>query len=391
MDKKRVAVIFGGISPEHEVSVITGVQVLENIDTEKFDAFPVYISKTGKFFTGEALSKIENYKNLSVVLSKAQEVRPIFGGNIKGFQFSKFGVSKVLPVDVLFACFHGGLGENGGFAGLFELMDLPYTGPGIVAGANGMDKVTMKQIFQQNGLPVGNYTWFYKSDWENSQEKILEKIAKLVFPLFIKPANCGSSIGVTKAKNKEELKNAIEVAFVFDRKVLVEEAANGQEINISVLGNSGKNLETSVCEEVFHSKDLLSYDDKYLAENGKTPKSSGMASATRQIPAKIKKETVVKIEEYARVAFEAIDAFGVARIDFIVDEKNGKIVILEANTIPGSLSFYLWEPAGLNFKELTTKLIELAIQRHDDTTIMTKSFSSDILEHANFSGKASKI
>jgi D-alanine-D-alanine ligase len=387
MDKKRVAVIFGGKSPEHEVSIITGLQALENIDNDKFDAFPIYVSKTGQFFAGEALSKIETYKHLSKISSKSQEVRPIFGGEVKGFSFFKFGLSKVLPVDVLFVCFHGGLGENGGFAGLFELMDLPYTGPGITAGANGMDKVEMKDIFKQNNLPVGNYVWFYRNAWEKESDEILEKISKLSYPLFVKPASCGSSIGVTKVKNKEELKNAIEVACVFDRKIIVEEAAQGQEINISVLGNSGEKLRTSICEEVFHTKDLLSYNDKYLSENGKNPKSSGMASATRKIPAKIKKETQEKIEEYAKIAFRAIDGFGVTRVDFIADEKSGKIIILEANTIPGSLSFYLWEPAGLTFKELTTSLINLAIQRYEEDAKNTKSFPSNILENANFSGK----
>src|SRR3989344_5389880 len=262
MNRKKIAVIFGGISPEHEVSIITGIQALENIDKEKFEAFPVYVSKDGTLYTGEVLREIESYKNLSNITNKAIQIQPNLNSKQSSFTyFSKsLGITKqkFIPVDVIFSCFHGGLGENGGFPGLFEIMNIPYVGPGILSSSVGMDKVVMKELFAEAGLPQTSYQWFYRNAWENGRGQILNKVAKLSYPLFVKPANGGSTVGVTKVKDKKALENAMEVAFLFDRKVIVEEGFAGREINISVLGNSGSKLETSVCEEVFPSEELLS-------------------------------------------------------------------------------------------------------------------------------------
>lgn len=317
-------------------------------------------------------------------------MQPYIDHKRRGFQATGGFLKKnFIDVDVIFPCFHGGVGENGAFAGLFELMNLPYIGTGVLASATGFDKVVTKQLFEKTGLPITKYSWFYRSLWEKDQQKILKEIKqKLNFPLFIKPANAGSSIGVAKAKNDDELINAIEVALLFDRKVIVEEAFEGHEINISVLGNSGNELETSVCEEVFPTKDLLSYDDKYKSESGKT---KGMASASRKIPADLSKETETKIQSMAKLAYETLDCTGLARIDFMFNEKNNEIIILEINTIPGSLSFYLWEAKDIKFKELLTRLIKLALERHEETQKLTTSFPSNILEHFNPKGKASKI
>jgi D-alanine-D-alanine ligase len=394
MDKKiRVAVVFGGTSPEHEVSVITGLQALENLDKEKFEAIPIYVSKNGDCFTGDNLLKIETYRNLLEISQKSQRVQPYLDSQQKGFQPVGGQLTlikkKFIDIDVIFPCFHGGAGENGAFQGLFELTNIPYVGPGVLASATGMDKVVTKQLFEQVGLSITKYYWFYRSGWEKDQEKILREIKqKLTFPMFIKPANAGSSIGVAKVKTKEELENAIEVALLFDRKVIAEEAFEGREINISVMGNSGSTLETSVCEEVFPSKDLLSYDDKYNSENSK---SKGMASAKRKVPADLTQEVESKIQKLAKLAYQTLDCSGLARIDFMINEKKNQIVILEVNTIPGSLSFYLWSPKGIKFKDLLTRLIDLALERHEDSKKNTTSFPTNILENFNLSGKASKI
>jgi len=388
--KKRVVVIFGGISPEHEVSVITGLQALKNLDKEKFIGIPVYVSKNGECFTGDNLLRIKDYRNLSKIAQKAQRVQPHLDNQLKGFQTTGgFLKKKFIGVDVVFPCFHGGFGENGAFQGLFELMNLPYVGSEVLASAAAMDKVITKQLFEQNGLPITKYYWFYRSAWEKDQTKILEEIKqKLTFPLFVKPANAGSSIGVTKVKTDEELENAIEVALLFDRKVIAEEAFTGREINISVLGNSGGALETSVCEEVFPSKDLLSYDDKYKSENSK---SKGMASAKRKVPADLTREIEARIQSLAKTAYQTLDCSGLARIDFMLNEKKNQIILLEINTIPGSLSFYLWEPKGIKFKDLLTLLIDLALERHAQAKKNTTSFPTNILEHFNPKGKASKL
>jgi D-alanine-D-alanine ligase len=390
MDKKRVAVIFGGMSPEHEVSVITGLQALENLDKEKFIGIPVYVSKTGELFTGDNLLQIEAYRNLAEIEQKSQRVQPYLDSQRKGFQ-TVGGILKgnIIDVEVVFPCFHGGAGENGAFEGLFELLNLPFVGSGVLASAIGFDKIATKQLFEKNGLPITKYYWFYSKDWEKNQKEVLREIKqKLTFPLFIKPANAGSSIGVSKAKNDDELQNAIEVALLFDRKVITEEAFEGREINISVLGNSGSELETSVCEEVFPSKDLLSYDDKY---NSESSKAKGMASAMRKIPANLKPEVEEKIKSMAKLAYQTLDCAGLARIDFMFNEKKNQIIILEVNTIPGSLSFYLWGPKGIKFKELLTRLIELALERHEEAKKLTTSFPTNILANFNPKGKASKI
>jgi D-alanine-D-alanine ligase len=388
--KKRVAVIFGGISPEHEVSIITGLQVLENLDKEKFIGIPVYVSKNGELFTGDRLLKIETYRNLPAIPQKAQRVQPYLDSQLKGFQtVGGFLKKKFIDIDVIFPCFHGGVGENGAFQGFFELTNIPYVGSGVLASTTGMDKVVTKQLFEKAGLPITKYYWFYRSAWEKDQEKILAEIKqKLTLPLFIKPANAGSSIGVAKVKNEDELKNAIEVALLFDRKVIAEEAFAGREINISIMGNSGSALETSVCEEVFLSKDLLSYADKYISENSK---SKGMASAKRKVPADLLSEIETKIQSLAKIAYQTLDCSGLARIDFMINEKKNQIILLEINTIPGSLSFYLWEPKGIKFKDLLTLLIDLALERHTEVKKNTTSFPTNILEHFNPKGKASKI
>jgi len=390
MDKKKVAVIFGGISPEHEVSVITGLQALENLDKEKFIGIPIYVSKKGELFTGDNLLKIGTYRNLQTISQNSQRVQPYLDNQRKGFQtVGGFIKGNIIDVDVIYPCFHGGVGENGAFQGLFELIGIPYVGSGVLASAAGMDKVVTKQLFEKNGLSITKYYWFYRKSWEENREKILKEIKqKLTFPLFVKPANAGSSIGVAKVKNDEELQNAIEVALLFDRKVIVEEGFEGREINISAMGNSGNDLETSVCEEVFPSKDLLSYDDKYNSENGK---AKGMVSASRKIPADLKPEIEEKIQSMAKLAYETLNCAGLARIDFMYNEKKNQIIILEVNTIPGSLSFYLWGPKGIKFKELLTHLINLALERHEDAKRNTTSFPTNILENFNPQGKASKI
>lgn len=392
MNKRKIAVIFGGISTEHEVSVITGIQVLENIDKEQYSTFPIYVSKEGKLFTGDALRNIETYKELSNIPNLTNQIQPIINGTQSGFELTRksFGRIKreLIIIDTILSCFHGGLGEKGGFPGLFEDMNIPYSGPGITASGVAMDKVMMKNLFTSVQIPQTAYLYFERNNWKKNKTSILDEISsKLSYPLYIKPANGGSTIGVTKANDKKELENALEVAFVFDRKVIAEENFSGREINIAVLGNSGDKLQFSVLEEVLPTKEFLSYDDKYKSNS----KTNGMASAKREIPAKIKSTTAKKIEELARKVFETLDLSGVSRIDFMISKDESKIVVLEANSIPGSLSFYLWEPKGIKFKQLLTNLIDLAIEKHADEGGNIKSFSSNILQNFKPGNKNSKI
>lgn len=391
--KTRVGVFFGGKSPEHEVSVITGLQAIENLDKDLYEVIPVYVAKDGRWFTGSALTDVKIYKNLVDIPQKTTEVTPFFTLEKKGIKSLTKGMFKqvkVTSLDVAFPCLHGSLGENGGFAGLFEVMDLPYVGSDILGGAIGMDKVIMKQIFDQTGISITKWSWFYRNDFENDREKLLRKIqSSLTFPVFVKPANGGSSIGTTKAHDKKELEHAIEVAALFDKKVIVEESfEDARELNVSVLGNSSDNLLTSVIEEVFSTGEVLTYEDKY-AGGGKGSKSFGMVATKRQIPAKIPTDIEEKIKETSIKVFEVLDASGVARIDFLYKEKTKEIVVLEINSIPGSLSFYLWEATGVPFKQMLTKLIDLAFKRYGLSKQSTTVFQSNILENFNLQeGKA---
>lgn len=394
--KKRVAVIFGGKSPEHEVSVITAHQVLENIDKEKYEAIPVYIAKDGQWFSGDALLDMNTYKNLSNLPSRAQTTLlppdPTQKGLVidSGNKLSLFKKAQMAEIDVIFVAFHGGLGESGGFQGLFDITEIPYVGNSTTGAALSMDKVIMKQLFEKNDLPITEWLWFYRSEWEKERKEVLERVKKkLHYPLFVKPSNGGSSIGVSKVKNEKELENAIEVAVLFDRKIIVEEGFEGREINISVIGNSGGELMTSVCEEVFHHDELLTYEDKYVG-NSKT-KSRGMASTKRQLPATLQEKTKKKIEELAKKAFSVVDNNGLARIDFMINEEKNTMVILEPNNPPGSMGYYLWEASGLSFKDMITKLITLAEERFEEAKKTTTHFSSNILENFDPAASSSKL
>lgn len=384
MEKKKLAVFFGGQSPEHEVSVITGLQVINNADKDKFEVIPVYISKQGSWHSGPQLTKIENYKNLDQAIENSEPVTLPPKPNSRLIFTKKssnpFAKQEKEKIDVIFPCFHGGLGEAGGFQALVELAHIPYVGSGILGSATGMDKIVMKQIFEHYQIPVAKYHWFYRNDWNQNEDRILGDLErKLKYPMFVKPANAGSSIGINKVSSREELKNAIEVALAFDRKAIVEEGfTNAKEINVSVIGNSGSELKTSVCEEVFAKSTFLNYDDKY---KGDSSKSQGMASATRKIPAELTPEMDQKVKATAKKVFEALDCAGLARIDFLVREQTNELIVIEINTIPGSMAFYLWEATGLSFKDMISKLINLAIERFEENQKNTTTFSSNILEN----------
>ena len=392
--KIRIGVIFGGKSAEHEVSVITGIQVLNNLDSEKYEIIPIYVSKKGMWYTNQTFFKPDAFKNLN----ELENNNPEFGllplplknelHSIAERSFFKKEVNKV--VDVFYPCFHGGVGENGSFQGLCEMAEIPYVGSGVLGSAAGMDKIAMKHIFVGSNLPVATFSWFYRTDWQSNPQQVIKKLEKeLNYPVFVKPANAGSSIGIAKAGTQEELSNAIEVALFYDRKVIVEEAFTyTKEINISVMGNSGGTLQVSACEQVAGSADFLTYDDKYKSEGGK---SSGMASTKRIVPAPIEEENRKLIEDLAKKAFEALDCAGLVRIDFLLDENTNKAIIIEVNTIPGSMAFYLWQASDVSFSDLNNNLVELAIQRGEESKKNLTTFSTNLLETFSPSLKSPKL
>jgi D-alanine-D-alanine ligase len=388
----RVAVLFGSRSVEHEVSIITAVQAMDALDPRRYEPLPILITKEGHWMTGPDLRRIDSYRDLSGLLARCKPVylRPEpFGSRLFMEESGPLGSrrTKATVIDVFFPMVHGTMGEDGTLQGLLEMAGVPYVGAGVVGSAVGMDKIVMKAAFQAQGLPIVKHVAFARRRWQSAREDVLTEIEQaLSYPLFVKPANLGSSIGITKATDRASLAEAIDVAAHYDRRLLVEESFEGGiEVNCSVLGNDEPRA--SVCEQPIRWTEILSYEDKYLrggkgkgaSVKGAGAGGDGMASATRRIPAPISAELTARVQQFAVEAFKAVDCAGVARIDFLVDPVSGRIAVNEINTLPGSLAFYLWEPSGLSFPSMLDRLIELALERHRERQQTTYSFDSALL------------
>ena len=398
--KINIGVIFGGRSVENEISVLTAIQAMEAIDTTKYDITPIYISKQGTWYTGEALRQSANYKNLDKLYSSCEQVylRPIYGDQ-KLYRTRKplFGSDVVATLDVILPALHGTNCEDGSFQGTIEMTGIPYAGCNVLASANGMDKITMKMVLAECGIPVIDYAWFCDKEWFDRQQQVIERIeGKLQYPLIVKPADSGSSVGIEAVHNREELVQAVENAISFSKRIIVEKLVEQlKEINCSVLGNYYE-CEASVCEAPIRSGEILSYADKYLGGGAKggakggVKESRGMHSTVREIPANLPEEVTNHIRTTAVETFKALACDGVARIDFMIDEANGNVYVNEINTIPGSLSFYLWEATGVSFTELTERLIEIAFQRKRDSSFKTTSYKENIFNYTISGAKGAK-
>jgi D-alanine-D-alanine ligase len=378
MSKLRIALFFGGRSPEHEVSVVTAIQAYNNLDLTKYEVIPVYISKQGDFFTNPKFLDLKNYQDLGSLLLSSQKITIGRKDQQAGF-FTKGLLTKFTAFDLAFPLFHGSFGEDGCIQGLFEVYKIPYVGFNLTGSAVGMDKVVAKAVFSAIGLPVGKFAEVKRLDWLVDQQRVLKETAsQLKFPLFVKPATAGSSIGVNKAKDVDSLSFALEVAFTYSEKALVEQAFESViEVNCSALGYS--EVQASVCEMPVASSDVLSFADKYQKGGRKGSKGSGMASLSRVIPAPIKPSLTKQIQEATIKIFRAMDGCGVARVDYFVDEKNNKFWVNEINTIPGSLAFYLWEKTGIKYPKLLDMLIDFALQRSENQTKTQYTFESGLL------------
>ena len=393
MQKKSVAIIFGGCTVEHDVSIVTGLQLIENMNKERYDVTPIYISSSGEWFTGEGLLDSEIYKDFSKKSSSLKRVLITPIPSIKAILHYPKKVEiltkKIFKnIDVVVPAIHGMNGEDGTLQGLIELANIPYVGSGVLGSAVGMDKIVMKAVFAGNNLPVLKYTYFLREEWADNQQAAIESIEnKLKYPVFVKPSNLGSSIGITKAKDRQGLIAAIEVAIHYDRRIIVEEGVEDiLEINCSVLG-FGNDLKPSVCEQPVSWEDFLTFDDKYM-RGSKSKVDAGMSSMDRRIPAPISDELTAEIQQLAVKAFRALDCRGVSRIDFIVDKASMKPFLNEINTIPGSFSFYLWEPSGIKYSELIDKLVDIAIRVNEEKNKNIYTYDSNILSNV---GKGAKM
>lgn len=365
MDKLKVGLFFGGRSTEHEVSVLTALQAYENLDLSKYEVIPVYVSKSGDFYTSSKFLDLKNFKDVESLLLSSTKVIFVKGGLKTSGIFSK-----TIPLDIAFLAFHGSFGEDGCIQGSLEIYKIPYTGFGVTASAIAMDKVISKALFKELGLPVCEYAEVKRIDWLKGSNRSLKEVCeKLKFPMFVKPATIGSSIGVNKASDEDSLNFALEVAFTYCEKAIVEKAFEGLiEVNCSALGY--EDVKASVCEMPVASKEILSFTDKY---------QKGGVSLSRIIPAPISQRLTQQIQEATIKVFKALDGNGVARADYFVDKAAEKFWINEVNSPPGSFAFYLWEKSGVKFSELMDKLIEYALKRAENQKKTQYTFESGLL------------
>jgi len=394
MKKLRVGILFGGRSGEHEVSLLSAASVFNAIDRAKFEVVPIGITKEGRWLTaadaerllqgkgvGESASQLHPPAHLragdpeatpgAAVLATGQAVvvppepqRP--GGSLAAFQtepLTRRASDRAINVDIIFPVLHGTFGEDGTIQGLFELADIAYVGAGVLGSAAGMDKDVMKSLFRAAGLPIVKHVTVLRADWEAAPRKVQKLVeSKLKYPVFVKPANLGSSVGISKARERKELAPAMAEAAKFDRKIVIEEGVGGKkhkarEIECSVLGNDKP--EASVPGEIVPGKEFYDYTAKYVDEGSQLI-----------IPAKLSKAETKKIKQLAIGAFQAVDCSGLARVDFLMDPKNRKIYLNEINTMPGftAISMYpkLWAASGLAYPELIERLIQLGQERHEE-------------------------
>ena len=355
IEKLRVVVIFGGRSGEHEVSLISAASIIRALDRQKYEIIPVAITKEGRWLTSSQATKLLPHEvvarateNVALLGDPTQHALVHFDDDVR--------LTERRPVDVVFPVLHGPYGEDGTIQGLLELADIPYVGCGVLASAAGMDKDVMKRLFREAGLPIVNYLCVTRAVWEREPERVSKQVMKEIgLPAFVKPANLGSSVGITKVKRRNQLKAAMDVAAQYDRKILVERAITGREVEVSVLGNDEPMA--SLPGEIIAGAEFYDYTNKYLSD-----------AAQLIIPAKLSKRLTTTVQQYAIRAFQAIDGSGMARVDFFIERSTNRVIVNEINTIPGftSISMYpkLWEASGISYSELVDRLIQLALERH---------------------------
>lgn len=394
--KVKVGVFFGGQSVEHEVSIISAIQAINNFDHEKYDIIPVYISKDNYMFVGEDIGNIKEYRDINKLVSKSQRVILVNDNNkctIIKYPMKKFNKNIYDYIDIAFPIVHGTNVEDGTLQGYFKHLNVPFVGCDVLSSAVGMDKYIMKAVLKENNIPVLNCLSFNMKDYNEGVENIVIRVEENAgYPVIVKPINLGSSVGIKIAKDKESLEEAIEYAFQFSNKILIEHAISElKEINCSVIGDYEDAI-ASECEEPINTDEILSYEDKYISNGSKNGGSKGMSSLKRKLPADISEDIKKEIQELAIRTFNALGCNGVSRIDFMIDKAINKVYVNEINTIPGSLAFYLWEATGVKYKELLDKLITVALKRTREEEQVSYSFETNILSGIELGGaKGTKL
>lgn len=388
--KIKIGVFFGGKSVEHEVSIITAIQAIENMDKEKYDIVPIYITKDNKMYCGDLVGDIANYKDIENLIKHSEQVMLVQKENKvvllrcdkKVFQKEIFDY-----IDIAFPIVHGTNVEDGTLQGFLKMFNLPYVGCDVMSSSVGMDKYVCKCVLKDNDIPILDCKCISSKEYNENPEKSIKYIeTTFQYPVIVKPINLGSSVGIKIARNKDDLIEAIENAFMYSRKILVERAIkNLKEINCSVLGDY-EFSQASECEEPVKTDEILSYEDKYISGGKKTGTMKSMNASVLKLPADIEESVKEKIQLLALKTFNALGCSGVIRIDFMIDKDTNEIFVNEVNTIPGSLSFHLWKATGLNYTKLLDELIELALKRNREEKNIIYSFDSNILSGISMKG-----
>lgn len=373
---KTIAVIFGGRSAEHDISIITAhIPIIDSLKAAgNFDIWPLYITKAGDWYADKAMNDLAFFKqsNFETALKRQKKVRLLFDN---GLEFIWPGLrEKKVKIDVVFPAMHGTYGEDGSLMGLLRMAKVPFVGCDMAASAVAMDKAFTKQVLSAEGISVTPFVWFTKSDYEKSKNSFLERIAKLRYPLFVKPVHLGSSIGITKIKEDSQLENSVEVALHYDDKVLVEEGVeNLIEVTLPIIGND--ELQLASVERPLRKTEFFEFKDKYLSGG----KGRGVNSAYSEIPANIGDELTKQVQELGKKTYKTLGCSGIVRVDFLIDSSIKKIFVNEVNTLPGSLYYHNWRKSGVSGVELVTTLIKLAEERFAEQQKLTRTFPSDIL------------
>ncbi len=401
MSKMNIAVFFGSRSCEHDVSIVSALQCIEATKAAGFNVTPVYISRDGLWYTGEPLENIETFREFNPMTKGITRVTldvTANAGDLWAWPPQRAGLFAKVPaplchIDCVIPVFHGWHGEDGTIQGLLEMANIPYASSGVLGSAIGMDKIAMKQILRGAGFPVLDFVWFTREQLKKERQAVIERVEKEIkYPAFIKPAALGSSIGVSRAKNREELERALDVAASYDRRILVEVGVvHPVEINCAAVGY-GEDVRASVCEMPVPSSNdtFLDFWQKYLRNaSTKGEDSRGMKSLSRVVPAPIGDELTGRIQTMTCDIFKLLDCCGTVRVDFILDQ-NDMLFVTEPNTIPGSLAFYLWKASGLDFPKLIEKMVEDALRAHADKNSSVFAYDSSILKKVAAGTKGSK-
>ena len=401
MSKMNIAVFFGSRSCEHDVSIVSALQCIEATKAAGFNVTPVYISRDGLWYTGEPLENIETFREFNPMTKGIIRVTldvTANAGDLWAWPPQRAGLFAKVPaplchIDCVIPVFHGWHGEDGTIQGLLEMANIPYASSGVLGSAIGMDKIAMKQILRGAGFPVLDFVWFTREQLKKERQAVIERVEKEIkYPAFIKPAALGSSIGVSRAKNREELERALDVAASYDRRILVEVGVvHPVEINCAAVGY-GEDVRASVCEMPVPSSNdtFLDFWQKYLRNaSTKGEDSRGMKSLSRVVPAPIGDELTGRIQTMTCDIFKLLDCCGTVRVDFILDQ-NDMLFVNEPNTIPGSLAFYLWKASGLDFPKLIEKMVEDALRAHADKNSSVFAYDSSILKKVAAGTKGSK-